>query len=79
MSLNVCMSLYVQASTLLHFRCSEKGARNGHDMRAERTDRACNEHGPLAGAEGGGLNGSTSSERYYGVIVVKHSEAHLTE
>lgn len=40
---------------------------------------ACNEQGPQAGAEGGGLNGSTSSERYYGVIVMKHSEAHLTE
>lgn len=56
-----------------------KRARNGHDMRAGRTDRACNEHGPQAGAEGGGLNGSTSSVRYYGVIAGKHSEAHLTE
>lgn len=64
---------------MLHFRCSEKGGRNGRDMRVGRTDRACSEPGPQAAAEIGDLSGSTSPEQYYSVIGVKHSEAHFTE
>lgn len=65
------MSLYAQASTVLDFRCSEKGAAMAMTC-GQLEDRGL--YCPQAGAEIGDLGGSTSLERHYGVIRVKHSQ-----
>lgn len=76
-SLNVYLN--VQALTVFDFRCSERGGRGCHDMRAGKAEPACKDHGAQAEAGTGGLSGPSSPERDYGVIGEKDSEAHFTE